>query len=42
MNLFSDIVKNISTVKSFIEFGANMGINLLVLKNLFLKLYLMQ
>ena len=31
MNLFSDIVKNIS-VKSFIEFGANMGINLLVLK----------
>ena len=35
MNLFADIVKNIFPIKSFIEFGPNMGINLLVLKNLF-------
>ena len=35
MNLFADIVKNILPIKSFIEFGSNMGINLLVLKNLF-------
>ena len=34
ISLFSDIIKNLPPIKSFIEFGPNIGANLLALKHL--------
>ena len=34
ISLFSDIIKNLSPIKSLIEFGPNTGVNLIALKNL--------
>ena len=34
ISLFSDIIKNTSSIKSFIEFGPNTGVNLIALKHL--------
>ena len=34
ISLFSDIIKNLSSIKSFIEFGPNTGVNLIALRHL--------
>ena len=36
VNLFSEIFKDITSLNSFLEFGPNIGINLLAIKKLFL------